>query len=144
MDRSFTKLGETRADLEAAWKDRLADAEILYKGGRNAWAIATALYALEIRLKVLICKHLDLQQLPQAFEIHDLDGLLLLAGLSRRLAGKKAAKVKANWDNIKAVAPKLNDIRYTPDANWPKAQATAFLRWLRDPPDGVLVWLSKQ
>jgi hypothetical protein len=99
MDKTFfTKLGATRADLDAAAIDRFKDADALRKSGRHAWAIATALYALEIRLKTLVCKRLDIQQLPQAFEIHDLGGLALLAGLSRRLASKKLSKVKANWD----------------------------------------------
>ena len=98
MDKSFTKPGTELSFLEAAWQDRLADAEALFAAGRNAWAIATALYALEIRLKVLVCKKLDLSDLPRAFEVHDLDGLLLLAGLSRRIKRKGAVQVKQNWD----------------------------------------------
>jgi hypothetical protein len=69
MSNSYTKLGSTVADLEAAWPDRLKDAEALLAAGRNGWAIATGLYALEIRLKVLIARRLDLEQLPRPFEI---------------------------------------------------------------------------
>src|SRR5262249_14357700 len=65
VDKSFTKLGGTLADLEVAWQDRLADAEALFAAGRNAGAIADAIYALEIRLKVAICKRLDVEQLPK-------------------------------------------------------------------------------
>jgi hypothetical protein len=87
--QEFTKPGATRSDLEVAWQDRLADAQALFDAGRHAWAIATALYALEIRLKVLICKRLDVPDLPKAFETHDLDSLLLLAGLSKRIEKKQ-------------------------------------------------------
>ena len=49
-------------------------------------AIAIAgIYASEIYLKVRACKKLDLDELPRAFELHDLDGLLVVSGLSRRL-----------------------------------------------------------
>ena len=139
----LTKLGSALPDLEAAWQDRLKDAEELLAAGRHGWAIATGLYALEIRLKVLICRRLDLDQLPRAFEVHDLAGLLLLAGLSRRIQRKPARGVKRNWDGILMLAPLLNDFRYTADAKWTAAQAQEFFRQLRDPPNGVLIWLNK-
>lgn len=140
----YTKRGETRADLEAAWQDRLADAQALLAAGRHAGAIADALYALEIRLKVMICKRLDVTHLPRAFEIHDLESLLLLAGLSRRVEKRSALKVKANWEKLKRWAEALNDLRYRPASNWTATQATDLLRYLTDPSEGVLTWLSKQ
>ena len=60
------------------WQDRLAEGKALLAASYHAWAMATGLFALEIRLKVLICKRLKIDKLPRAFEIHDLDGLLLL------------------------------------------------------------------
>ena len=92
----FAKLGSSVADLDTAWRDRLADAEALLAAGRNGWAIATGLYALEIRLKVLVCRRLDIDKLPKAFEVHDLSSLLLLAGLSQRILRKPARTVKTN------------------------------------------------
>ena len=139
----FSKLGSPLADLEAAWPDRLRDAEALLAAGRNGWAIATGLYTLEIRLKVLICRKLDLAQLPRPFEVHDLPGLLVLSGLSRRIQRKPARRVKLNWDRIVEMSPHLNEFRYTADAKWSAAQAQEFFRQLRDPPNGVLVWLDK-
>jgi hypothetical protein len=144
VDKGLTKPGVSRADLDAAWPDRLADAEAMLAAGRNASAIANALYALEIRLKVLVCKRLDLESLPRAFEIHDLDGLLLLAGLSRRILRKSATGVKKNWDEVLSQAQELNDLRYKADANWSHAQADALLQRIKDPPHGVFPWLSKQ
>jgi hypothetical protein len=140
----FTKLGAARSDLEAAWQDRLADARALFAARRYAGTIAEGVYALEIRLKVLICKRLDLTNLPKAFEVHDLDALLLLAGFSQRIEKRNAIKVKVNWDNIKREARGLNDLRYRPSGNWTEAQAADMLRYLTDPDEGVLSWLSKQ
>jgi len=139
----FTKSGATRADLEAAGQDRLAEAQSLLAAGHYAWAIATALYALEIRLKVLVCKKLDLEELPKAFEIHDLESLLLLAGLSRRIDRRGARAVRANWENILPVARELNEIRYQPAGKWTASQAAALFEQLSDPTNGVLSWLSK-
>lgn len=81
--------------------------------------------------------------MPRAFEVHDLPGLLLLAGLSRRIQRKPARGVKQNWDAILALSPQLNDFRYTASAGWSAAQAQDFFRQLRDPPNGVLIWLGK-
>jgi hypothetical protein len=141
--KNFADVGADLADLEQAWKDRLADAQILVAAGRNASAIAMCLYTIEILLKTLICKKLDLAQLPKAFEIHDLDGLLVLAGLSR-LNSQTTSPVKRNWDNILDASKQLNHIRYKPDQNWSAADSTGLLRQLEDPTDGVIAWLLNQ
>jgi hypothetical protein len=142
--QNLTKPGTPIADLEAAWPDRLVDAEALLAAGRPAATMASALYALEIRLKVLICKRLDLDALPKAFEIHDLNGLLLLAGLSRRIERRRAATIKRVLGEIIRVSEQLNDFRYLPDRNWSHHQAATLLNQLKDPTDGVFQWLSKQ
>jgi hypothetical protein len=144
LDRTFTRLGTAVADLDAAWQDRLTEAEGLLAAGRNAWAIATGLYALETRLKVMVCKKLDLEGLPKAFETHDLDGLLLLAGLSRRIQRRSAAPVKRSWEEIRSLLRRLNELRYGPDARWSRPQATTFFSQFRDAPNGVLPWLARQ
>jgi hypothetical protein len=140
----FTREGSARADLESAWQDRLAEAQSLHAAGHHGWAIATALYALEIRLKALICKRLDLEKLPKAFETHDLASLLLLTGLSRRIEKRGARGVKQNWEKILLVANELNEIRYQPASRWAARQAADLLSQLTDSADGVLPWLSKQ
>ncbi len=142
-ERSFTSLGISRQDLELAWKDRLRDAEILLEADRPAASMAAALYALEIRLKALICMKLDLASLPRAFEFHYLDGLLVASGLSRRLETKGAIKVKKNWDRVTELAQGLNEFRYMPDGKWRRADAAELLDQLTHPKIGVLTWLSK-
>lgn len=62
----LTRLGALTVDLDQAAQERLDDAEVLMRGGRYAAAITYAFYALEIRLKVLICHRLDIPNLPGA------------------------------------------------------------------------------
>jgi hypothetical protein len=114
--------------------------------GRSAAAIAAGLYALEIYLKVRICKKLNLESLPKEFEIHDLEGLMVLCGLFRRLNGKplQGTKLRQNWDKVLRMSGILNDLRYLPAGNWASVQAQEFLDQLREPRHGVLTWLQRQ
>jgi hypothetical protein len=141
-ERSFAKLGASRADLESAWQDRLKEAEILLQARRPAAAMAAAFYTLEIFLKVLICRRLDLPSLPKAFEIHDLESLLTLAGLSQKLKAK-GGKIQKNWESVCELVPLLNDLRYSPEARWTQADAEKFFDQLTHPKTGLLAWLTK-
>lgn len=142
-DNAFTSLGSTRSELEQAWRDRLEDAEVLLAKGRYAASIASGIYALEIRLKVLICDRLELDSLPKLFETHHLRGLLYMAGLARRLESERESAVRRNWDGIVLVSDSLNDLRYKPNALWTEEQSSRFLDQLRTPPNGVIPWLEK-
>lgn len=139
----LSTLGALVTDLHVAAADRLLDAEALLAAGRYAAAIAMGVYSLEIYLKVRICQTLKLPALPKLFEIHDLDGLLVMTGLQ---ASRNAASqaVRDNWDDIMDMADLINDLRYRPAANWIQADAQAFLQKFRDPPDGVLPWILAQ
>lgn len=141
--RSFAKLGAPLSELQAAAADRLQDAEALFLSARFASAIAMGVYSLEIHLKVRICQKLNLHALPLLFEIHDLEGLLVLCGLqpARNLA---SAAVIKNWYDVASQALLINQLRYQPSSNWTQAQVQTFLEQLRDPPDGVLPWLLAQ
>jgi hypothetical protein len=139
------------ADLDAASRDRLTDAKVLAAAGRPAAAIAAGLYCLEIRLKILICKRLDLPALRTAFHIHDLEGLLVLSGLEQRLADPSMSHVKFYWDKILDLAASLNELRYIPEGSQrlpigaqSQQDAFTFLAWLEYPGAGVLTWLSAQ
>ena len=140
----FTKLGTNLADLESAWRDRMTDADILKDSGRNAAAVMMGLYAVEILLKCRLCKKLDLKQLPKAFEVHDLDGLLLLAGLSRRMSTRSALRTKANWTFIVRSSARLNEMRYSPDARWLVSDTETFFEQLTGEPDGLIPWVLRQ
>jgi len=143
-EQRFTKPGTTLSDLETAWSDRLADADALMTSGRHASAIVMGLFSLEILLKVLICRKLAIRHLPRAFEIHDLDGLLLLSGLSSRINEKAELLVRANWSFLVRSSERLNEMRYSPNSGWSRNDAIVFFEQLRGEPDGVLTWLQRQ
>ncbi len=140
--RSFANPGTLGTDLTLAAWDRLEDARALVSAGRSAMAIALGLYALEIQLKVLICEHLEITHLPKPFEIHDLDQLLILCGLSRQIDQSSLSLVRLNWENVLGISTKLNELRYSPEDRWPIQQAHDFLGWLDDPTHGVMTWLA--
>ncbi len=129
-------------DLEDAWSDRLVDAKALLAASRQAASIASGLYAVEICLKALICRRLDVEYLPRAVQFHSPEELLVLSGLSRRIDDPTLAPVRANWSRILKIADDLNNLRYKPDRGWSIADATSSLRLLEDPMSGVLTWLS--
>jgi hypothetical protein len=137
--------GASVGQLDGAWQERLDDAEALYREKRYASAIAMGLYALEIRLKAIICKKLDITSLPRHFQIHNLDALMVLSGLSGKIRKVKRPRgVLKNWDELRALSESLDDLRYIPDPKWDHKLAQKVLGQLRDAPDGVLPWLSKQ
>jgi hypothetical protein len=123
-------------------RERFLDAKALLAAGRPAASIATGLYALEIRLKVLVCKNLDVSALPTAIRFHDLGELLVLAGRSRKINDPSLVSVKYRWDKIREKSERLNEFRYLPDSNVSNSEAVTFLDRLEDPTDGVLTWLS--
>ena len=104
-------------------------------------AIANAIYSIEIRLKVLICNKTGVDwHFPSAFEIHDLEALLVLSGLSS--ANERAQvrpAVKINWDDILTLdGPNSTTCAIPRISNWSPHQAATFLHWLEAPSDGVL------
>jgi hypothetical protein len=144
-DRSFAKLGARVHELEKAVSDRLAEAELLFAAGRYSSAVMMGLYALEIRLKVIICRRLDLDQLPRAFEIHDLESLLVRSGLSRKIQNvKRPRDVEKHWNALLSASAELNEFRYSAKPGWDQAWAAKIMGQLRDHPHGVLIWLSRQ
>jgi hypothetical protein len=143
-ERSFSSLGARATELDMAWRDRLEDANLLMSAGRFPTSIAMGLYALEILLKVRICRTLDLDQLPKPFEVHDLEGLLMVSGLRRHLLKRQARPVKANWGNIKRFAADLNELRYQSNSSRSQIEAEEFFGSLKEPLTGVIPWILRQ
>lgn len=143
--RGYGNLKGPLEELNAAALDRMKDAEVLLEGGRFGSAIAMGLYALEIALKSAICRRLDLDSLPEPFFIHDLNELLILSGLSKKIRRiKRPFMVTRYWDDLSQLAGNLDRFRYSSDPSWDETLARKVLHQLRDQPNGVLPWLAKQ
>ena len=134
----------TRVDLEHAWRDREAEAVLLIAGGRPLMALALRLYALEIRLKLSICKRLNLDNLPKACKTHDLPELVIFTGLWADLSDPANRDVRLSWDLLAEFSKKrLNNVRYQPAASFDAVESAELTTALDDPTKGVLAWLSR-
>ncbi len=103
------------------------------------------IYALEITLKVAICRRLDLPALPRPFEIHDLESLGVAAGLPRRiLAVTRPRAVPQNSQELVTVSRDVDRFRYAIDPSWDRALAEDLRDRLIARPGGVILWLRKK
>ena len=130
----------SRADLEAAWPEREVEAALLAANGDLAMAASLRCYALEIRIKVLICQRLNLDYLPRACKTHDLKELIIYTGLWAELNDSQNAAVVNHWKIMTEFSSRLlNVLRYRPNSSYSPIEVDA----LDDPQDGVLAWLSR-
>jgi hypothetical protein len=140
-DRSYSKLGAHLPDLLDALREREQDAEALLDAGRYAASIVQGIYALEICLKVAICRRLDIEQLPRAFEIHDLGELLVLSGLSKKLIEVESRD--AAWQVVINQAKFVNHLRYTSGSECSRNQADDLFSTMFDASGGLIVWIKQ-
>jgi hypothetical protein len=134
----------TLADLEIAWREREEEAQALSAQGFDSVALSLRLYSLEIRLKVVICKRLDLLFLPKACKTHDLSELIIFTGIWRELEEPANAAIRQHWDRLVDFSKKrLNDVRYLPRTKLDATLLASLTAALDDPGDGVLAWLSR-
>lgn len=144
-DHPLSRLGSPVDELELAARERLVDAKSLFDGGRYASAISYGVYSVEILLKVLICKRLNLAKLPIVFHIHDLQALLLYTGLTERFVGSKSPRnLAANWSQVVDVSRRMEGSRYKHDPVWDQDFAERFLLWLQDGEYGVASCLRNE
>lgn len=103
----------TLDELQALSKDRLEDAKILLNEGRMDWAVYTCGYALELALKMKICKTLGWKGYPstekefnklKSFKTHDLDMLLHLSGIEDQI---KEGEGFAEWSIVVSWNPEM-------------------------------------
>lgn len=98
-----------RSELRKIARERLKDAEALLKAKRYDGAIYLGGYVVELALKSRICKTLKWMGFPQtrgefqsfsSFKTHDLDVLLLLAGVEEKIKTQYFAEwsAVASWD----------------------------------------------
>jgi hypothetical protein len=129
-------------DLEVAWSERELEAGELFAKNYNSVGLALRLYALEIRLKTLICKHLKLSLLPKACKTHELSELVIFTGRWEELEDPANTIIRQNWDLLVDFSKKrLNNLRYIPRHKLPSPEFSKLMNALDDPNDGVLSWL---
>lgn len=134
----------SRADLEAAWPEREAEAALLAAAGHRAMAASLRCYALEVRIKALICQTLNLDHLPRACKTHDLRELILFTGLRAELFDSINDDILRNRDKLTYFSANyLNVLRYRPDSAYSAIEADRLNAALDDPQHGVLAWLSR-
>lgn len=104
----------------------------------------SAIYALEILLKVKICERLELDYLPAAFEIHDLEGLLVMSGLSKKLMNSDhPPALQRNWDSLRRISGKVNiELRYSGTSK--SQEDTLNILGQVNGEEGLIPWLVEQ
>jgi HEPN domain-containing protein len=115
----------TRAELRKIARARLEDAEVLARAGRYDGAIYLCGYVVEIVLKARICKTLSWSGYPsmagefqnyRTFQTHNLDVLLHLAGVERKVK----TTLFAEWSAVATWDP---EVRYKPIGSATKQDA---------------------
>lgn len=128
--------------LDEAWKEREEEAKALRLSGFHSTSASLRIYALEILLKVLVCRKLELPLLPSACRTHNLEEVLLFTGLTRELQEPSRASIRQSWDILVDYSKKqLNDQRYQPRSTFSSTEADQIDQALDDPNLGVLAWL---
>ena len=106
----------TRKELQKIARARLKDAQILFQNRRYDGAAYLCGYAIELWLKARICRTLGWEGFPStnrefqsllSFKTHDLDILLKLSGVEKKIK----TRFLAEWSVISVWRP---EVRYQP------------------------------
>jgi HEPN domain-containing protein len=132
-----------RAELQRLAKDRLRDAKVLLAARRWSGAYYLAGYAVECGLKACIAKLMKSEEFPdknfaEKCWTHDLERLLLLAGLKAERDAKSAAGA-AFSDNWGTVKDWNESSRYERTA---KARCLALYKAITEAKHGVFQWIK--
>jgi len=133
----------TLDNLDKAWQEREKEAKAL-AASFPATSLTLRIYALEIRIKTIICRRLGIDLLPGHCKTHELDELIIFTGLLGTLADPANDGIRQNWDIlVRFVRERLNQIRYLPGSALKAADLNEQLNALDNPDDGVWTWLSR-
>ncbi len=123
---------------------RLREAEALFAAGMYEGAAYISGYVVELALKARICRLLDVADYPdkgelkRVYAVHDLEQLLLLAGLRRTLDPMN----QPLFDNWSTAAPWKPERRYAAMGSVNRQDAEDILNAIRDGNHGVLTWIT--
>jgi HEPN domain-containing protein len=134
-----------RKQLQELARLRLREAEALYSARLYDGSVYLAGYAVELALKARICRLLGLKDYPlelgQAFKIHNLEHLTVLAGLAVQIDVRKNKDLFENWSKAVKWNPEQ---RYDAPGKYNARTTKVILDSIREKPNGVLTWLSKR
>jgi hypothetical protein len=138
----------TRDELKELAKTRLREATALFVFELYDGSYYLAGYVVELALKARICKVLDTDNYPdsgdfsRSFKTHNLDNLLVLAGLERKFERAKIANpnLLTNWS---LVTEWNEQFRYKPVGSSPMLRAQNTIAALDDRNDGIFTWIKK-
>jgi HEPN domain-containing protein len=131
----------TRKQLKHLALLRRREAQVLYEAGLYDGSRYLAGYVLELALKARICRVLDFEEYPDVGEFrrlyasHDLDQLLKLSGLSRKLSLQE----KRLFDSWSTAALWKPERRY----DVPGTAKRHDVRDILETVDEVLRWIKK-
>jgi HEPN domain-containing protein len=159
----FTSYSTSVEDLVAAREARLQEAKTLLDAGHYAGVILACYIAIEIALKIYICRSSSQDRLQKSYQTHDLRELLAAAGLSdcaikgarnrRNQRGEAffsskahpVATAKQNWDVILARSQDdIINLRYENPSKISRADAEGCYYALTLAPNGLILWLGRQ
>jgi hypothetical protein len=158
----FSTYGTSVQDLEAAQKARLYEAEALLGVKQFAGVILAGHLAVEIAIKLFICRTRNVGHLQSPYQSHDLRELLHAAGLFDEATkganpwpkegytryGRTGPSFPNYVDNWKIVLEfteaLIVALRYTDPAIVKEAKAKRHFDAVRLPPHGVIPWLEQR
>ncbi len=130
---------------------RLKEAYILLESGCPDGAYYLGGYALELALKAVVCKNLDVEDLfaenntypresIRVLKVHDLSRLLLFSGLNEKHKSEKSANLEfsTNWSNVE----KWNESARYYNGVYNASEVNIFLNSIDDPTNGILTWIK--
>ena len=136
----------SRNDFKNMAKTRLKEVKLLYEHGYFDGANYLSGYVIEAALKARICKILnqdypDNGALKSAYFIHDIDRLIILAGLQKDLDNRKPnGAFNANWSLVTQW-----DQTYRYNVNVVNKQMVEdVLTALEDKTNGIFTWIKKK
>lgn len=124
--------------LRKAFDERKAEYDVLRSAGKWSGVVLYAGTLLELALKLVMSKHLEVSNLPAIFQVHDLELLLCCSGLYTRLNADERA-----YENFLLIHKRWSiTLRYE-GAIQSQRDADAFDQALFDPKQGIITFLAQ-
>lgn len=141
----------TGIELKKLTQLRLREANVLYDNKLYDGSCYLGGYCIELALKAAICKRMGTpnffetirSETARAFKIHNLDELVMLAGLRPKFEQLAVTNVNFsyNWSFIKTTINWSEQLRYQVGKN--QIEAQTMLSALTDAQNGILPWIKK-